>query len=285
MMKALSAAKATGGGGTKKEPAHAQAPSQGIWSGTVSFSLVAIPVRLVKSVEPGRISFHLLHAKDYSPLERTMFCPQEEKMVPSEEIIRGFEIEPGKHIMITDEELASVSPDRSRTIEIAEFIDMKDVDPLYYDHPYFLVPLKGGEKSYTLLAESMRRTNKAGVATFVLDEREYLVLIMSRDGALAVTTLHYSDEILPEGPAPAGEAPDEETNSIRKTIKRMMAGFSPEKYSNSRREKLLDIINKKEKRKIEVEAPEIEEEEEKAEGMADLMSALEKSMHTVKKGR
>jgi DNA end-binding protein Ku len=285
MMKESRTAKTSENGRKKEESATAQGPSQGIWSGTISFSLVAIPVRLVKSVEPGRISFHLLHAKDYSPLERTMFCPQEEKMVPPEEIIRGFEIEPGKHVMMTDEELASVSPDRSRTIEIAEFIDIQDVDPLYYDHPYFLVPLKGGEKSYTLLAESMRRTNKAGVATFVLDEREYLVLIMSRDGALAVTTLHYSDEILPQGPAPAGEAPDEETKSVKKTIKRMMSGFSPEKYSNGRREKLLDIINKKVKKKTEVQAPEIEEEEEKAEGMADLMSALEKSMHTVKKGK
>jgi DNA end-binding protein Ku len=280
MMKKESAPKAP----TKKtnEPALAEGASQGIWSGTVSFSLVAIPVRLVKSVEPGRISFHTLHAKDYSPLERRMFCPQEEKIVPPDEIIRGFELEPGKHVMITDEELESVSPDRSRTIEIAEFVDIREVDSIYYDHPYFLVPLKGGEKSYRLLAESMRRTNKAGIAKFVLDEREYVVLIMSKDGALAVSTLHYGDEILPDGGAAAEAVSDEEKNRIKKKIKAMMAGFAPEKYSNDRREKLLDIINRKVKKKAPVEAPEIEEEE-KAEGMADLMSALEKSMHKVKK--
>jgi len=131
--------------------------AHGIWSGTISFSLVAIPVQLVTAVEPGRVSFHLLHRKDYSPLARRMFCPEEGVMVPPEEIIRGYEIGPDKYLLITDEELESVSPERSRTIEIVEFIDMQEVDPIYYDHPYHLVPLKGGEKAYRLLAEVMRR--------------------------------------------------------------------------------------------------------------------------------
>ncbi|HMD68551.1 MAG TPA: Ku protein [Chitinivibrionales bacterium] len=285
-MKKPTKASAVSNIGKKTESAPKEIPSQGIWSGTVSFSLVAIPVRLVKSVEPGRVSFHMLHTKDYSPLERRMVCPEEEKIVPPEEIIRGFEIEPGKHVTVTDEELESVSPDRSRTIEITEFIDTREVDPIYYDHPYFLVPLKGGEKSYRLLAESMQRTNKAGVAKFVLDEREYLVLIMTREGALALSMLHYSDEILPgDTLAPAAdEAPEDEKNDIKRRIKGMMTDFAPEKYSNDRREKLLDLINKKVKKKAEVEAP-VVEEEEKTEGMADLMVALEKSMHKVKKGR
>jgi DNA end-binding protein Ku len=282
MMMQQGKAKAARSNGKKTESAPHEAPAQGIWSGTVSFSLVAIPVRLVKLVEPGRISLHLLHAKDFSPLERAMFCPEEEKIVPPEEIIRGFEIEPGKHVLITGEELESVSPERSRTIEIMEFIDIKEVDPLYYDHPYFLVPLKGGEKSYRLLAEAMQKTARAGVAKFVLDDREHLVVIMSRGGALAVSTLHYSDELLPDNAlAPASEASEE--NIIRKTIRGMMTGFAPEKYSNDRREKLLSIINKKVKKGAEVEAPE-PEEEETAEGVADLMSALEKSMHATKKG-
>ena len=157
---------------------------QGIWSGTISFSLVAIPVQAVKAVASGRVSFRMLHSKDYSPLARRMFCPKQEKIVPADEIIRGYEIGPDRYLPITDEELASVSPERSRTIEIVEFIDMKEVDPVYYDHPYYLVPLKGGEKSYRLLAEVMRRTNKAGLAKFVLAEREYLVAVKSMEGAL-----------------------------------------------------------------------------------------------------
>ncbi|HWR57289.1 MAG TPA: Ku protein, partial [Thermodesulfovibrionales bacterium] len=169
---------------------------QAIWTGTISFSLVAIPVQLVRAVESGRVSFRMLHSKDYSPLQRRMFCPVEEKIVPPEEIVRGYQIGPDKYILVTDEELESVTPERSRTIEIVDFIDMKEVDPLYFDHPYYLLPSKGGEKAYRLLVEAMRRTNKAGLAKFVLGEREYLVAVKSEDGALALITLHYSEEIL-----------------------------------------------------------------------------------------
>src|SRR5512133_809619 len=173
--------------------------AQGIWSGTISFSLVAIPVQLVRAVAPGRISFRLLHSTDYSPLSRRLFCPQQDTMVPPEEIVRGYELAPDRYLPVTNEELASVSPERSRTIEIVEFIDLDEVDPVYFDHPYYLVPLKGGEKSYRLLAECMRQTNRAGLAKFVLAEREYLVAVASREGALALVTLHYGDEVLPTG--------------------------------------------------------------------------------------
>jgi DNA end-binding protein Ku len=269
---------------TAKKPlaAHTETSLQGMWSGTVSFSLVAIPVTLVKAVEPGRISFHLLHATDYSPLERKMICPVHNKIVSPQETVRGYESEAGKYIVVTNEELESVSPDRSRTIEIQEFIDINDVDPIYFDHPYFLTPLKGGEKSYHLLAEAMHAMNRAGIAKFVMDEREYLVLLKSKDGALAINTLHYSDEILPAsapGPDVSG-ASSEEINSIKKSIKSMMKEFTPDKYANSRREKILNLLHKK--AKAQVESPEIDDGA-KTEGMADLMSALQESMRKVKK--
>ncbi len=258
---------------------------QGIWSGTISFSLVAIPVQLVKAVEPGRVSFRLLHSKDYSPLQRRMFCPEEDKMVPPDEIIRGYEIGPGKYILITDEELESVSPERSRTIEIVEFIDLKEVDSIYYDHPYYLVPSKGGEKAYRLLVEAMRRTNKAGLAKFVLGEREYLVAVKSTEGALALITLHYRDEILPdEGISPKEEGiEDEDKSRMQRNIKKMMADFNPGKYADGRRKKIVALLKKKVKEKAPVQAPEIEEEE--GEGPADLIAALEESMRKVKKSR
>ena len=210
---------------------------QGIWSGTISFSLVAIPVQLVKAVEPGRVSFRLLHNKDYSLLSRGMFCPREEKMVDPEEIIRGYEIGPGKYIPVTDEELESVSPERSRTIEIIEFINLADIDSIYYDHPYYLVPAKGGEKAYQLLAEVMRRTNKAGLAKFVLGEREYLVAIKSSEGALSLITMHYSKEILPDDNILPETRPVEsiEITRMKKIIKEMMADFNPVKHANERR--------------------------------------------------
>jgi DNA end-binding protein Ku len=259
--------------------------AQGIWSGTISFSLVAIPVRLVKAIEPGRVSFHLLHSKDYSPLARRMFCPEEQTIVPSDEIVRGYEILPDKYILMTDEELESVSPERSRTIEIVEFIDMEEVDPIYYDHPYYLVPSKGGEKAYGLLVEVLRRTNKGGLAKFVFGEREYLVTVASRDGALALTTLHYSEEILPqEDLSPKKEkVAAEEQSRMKKSIERMVQDFDPGKYANERRKRIVELLGKKSKETATVEAPQAQEEE--GEVAADLVAALEESMRKVKENR
>jgi DNA end-binding protein Ku len=256
---------------------------QGIWSGTISFSLVAIPVQLVKAVQPGRVSFHLLHKKDFSPLARRMFCPAEAALVPPEEIIRGYEIAPGQYLPITDEELASVSPERSRSIEIVDFIDLAEVDPIYFDHPYYLVPTKGGEKSYRLLVEVMARTNKAGLARFVLHEREYLVAVISLAGALALITLHYHEEILAEpdiAPA-AAEIDPAEKNRLKASIAKLLADFNPEAYADRRRETILALLKAKAKAQPLVEASAAEPEA--GAGPADLIAALEESMRQVKK--
>jgi DNA end-binding protein Ku len=255
---------------------------QTIWSGTISFSLVAIPVQLVRAVEPGRVSFRLLHSKDYSPLLRKMVCPLEGKMVPPEEMIRGYEIGPEKYILITDKELESLAPERSRTIEISEFIDLQDVDALYYDHPYYLVPAKGGEKAYRLLTEVMQRTNKAGLAKFVLGEREYLVAVKSREGALLLIILHYEKEILSaeEITPREGKVESAEKNRLKEIIQEMTAGFTPDKYVNDRRKKIMKLIKKKTKQQTPVAAPAVEEEE--GEGPADLIAVLQESMRQVK---
>jgi DNA end-binding protein Ku len=257
----------------------------GIWSGTISFSLVAIPVQLVRAIEPGRISFRMLHRKDFSPLARRMFCPAEQVLVPPEEIIRGYEIGPEKYILVTDEELESLSPERSRSIEIVEFIDIKEVDPAYFDQPYYLVPTKGGEKAYRLLVEVMRRTGKAGLAKFVLRDREYLVALKSTAGALALITLHYYEEILSdEDVSPKEEQLDPfEKSRIITNIEKMLADFDPEQYADERRKKIITLLKKKAKEQAPVEAPQTAEEE--GEGPADLIAALEESMRQVKKNR
>lgn len=256
---------------------------QGIWSGTISFSLVAIPVQLVRAVSPGHVSFRLLHDEDYSPLARKMLCPEQDRVVPPEEIIRGYEIAPDRYIPVTDEELESVSPERSRTIEIVEFIDMGEVDPVYFDHPYYLVPLKGGEKAYRLLVEVMARTNRAGLAIFVLAEREYLVAVRSREGALALTTLHYSEEVLPAEGMARGDGKVETAGKgrMKKSIKEMMTEFDPGKYADERRQKVMALLERKAREKAPVEAPRVEEAE--GEGPPDLMAALTEAMSQVKK--
>ncbi len=256
---------------------------QSIWSGTISFSLVAIPVQLVRAVEPGRVSFRMLHTKDYSPLQRRMVCPKEEKIVSPDEIIRGYEIAPDKYIVVTDKELESVTPERSRTIEITQFIDMADVDLIYYDYPYYLVPSRGGEKAYRLLVEIMRRTNKAGLARFVLREREYLVAITSTEGALSLMTLHYSNEILSDDEIAPKETKIEssEKSRVKKIVEKMVADFNPDTYANERRQKIVSFLEKKAKEKSAVEAPQAEEEE--GEGPTDLVAVLQESMRKVKK--
>lgn len=256
-----------------------------LWSGTISFSLVAIPVQLVKAIEPGRVSFRLLHGKDFSPLERKMFCPREEKIVSPEEIVRGYEIGPERYVLITDEELESLSPERSRSVEIVEFIDIKEVDPIFYDHPYYFLPSKGGEKAYRLLVEVMRRTNKAGIAKLVLHDRDTLVAIKSTGEALSLITLHYHRDILPDKGITPKESPVEagEKDLLKKNIKKMMTDFDPEKYADDRRKKLVALLTKKVKEKAMVEAPIVPEEE--GEGPADLVAALQEIMHKMKEKR
>jgi len=259
--------------------------AQGIWNGTISFSLVAIPVRMVTAVESGRVSFHLLHSKDYSRLTRKMFCPEEGKLVPPDEIVRGYELSPDKYVLMTDKELESVTPERSRTMEIIEFIDRKEIDPIYYGHPYYLVPAKGGEKAYQLLVEVMRRTNKAGLAKFVLAEREYLMAVISKEGALEVITLHYHDDILPcEDLLPKKSPVDaDEEKRVLNSIREMTKKFDPGQYADKRRTRIMELVMRKAKEQAPVEAPVLSEEE--GEGPADLIAALEESMRKVKENR
>ncbi len=205
--------------------------------------------------------------------------------MPPEEIVRGFEIAPDKYLLVTDEELESVSPERSRTIEIIEFIDLDEVAPVFFDHPYYLVPAKGGEKAYRLLVEVMRRTNKAGLAKFVLREREYLVAVQSLGEALALITLHYQEEVLPEEDVAAGEGGVEpkERDRLKKNVEKMMGEFDPGRYADTRREQIMDLLKKKAREKAPVQAPAVEEEE--GEGPADLIAALEESMRQMKQSQ
>ncbi|HMK44923.1 MAG TPA: Ku protein [Dissulfurispiraceae bacterium] len=262
---------------------HAEASAHAIWSGTITFSLVAIPVQLVRAVEPGRLAFHLLHAKDYSPLARRMYCPAEQRIVPPHEIVRGYEIGQDHFILMTDAELESVSPERSRTIEIVEFVDLSEVDSIYYDHPYYLVPQRGGEKAYGLLVEVLTRTNKAGLAKFVLAEREYLVAVRGAEGTLSVLTLHYPEEILSavDIASQEEESDIQEKDEIMKQVRQMITGFQPDKYIDIRRKRISDLLRKKAKKRALVEAPEVDEVEDEA--PVDLVAALKESIRKVKR--
>lgn len=258
---------------------------QAIWSGTISFSLVAIPVQMVKAVNPGRISFRMLHSKDHSPLSRKMMCPKEDKIVDSTDIVRGFEIAPDQYVTVTDKELESVSPERSRTIEITEFVDIDDIDDIYYDRPYYLIPAKGGEKAYHLLVTVLAQTGKAGLAKFVLGEREYFVALKATPPALSLITLHYTDELIPDEESQHKREKEHEllTGRITEMIGRELSSFSPERYANERRNKMSGLLERKMKKGKIVSAPITTEEEEAS--SVDLVNVLQESMRKVRNSR
>jgi DNA end-binding protein Ku len=255
--------------------------ARGIWAGTVSFGLVAIPVELFSALKGATPRFRMLHNKDFSPLQRRMVCPRDEAVLSPDEIIRAFEVEPDKYVPVSDEELDSISPTRSRTVEIIDFVDIDNIDLVFYDRPYYLLPSKGGEKPYQLLVKILKQSKKAGLAKFVLRNREYLVALRTLDNVLSLITLHYPEDILSdEEITPAKVVADSKQKAqIKKVMDRMEAKFNPEKYKDERREKIFALLKKKEKQGT-IEVPEMAEEEE--EEPVDLIDVLRESLAKTK---
>jgi DNA end-binding protein Ku len=261
-------------------------PARSLWSGTVSFGLVAIPVGIVTAIRPHRVAFHLLHDEDHARLERKMYCPQHSAFVHPEHIVKGYPID-DSFIVVSQEEIDSLEPERSQTIEITDFVDLDAVDPIYYDRPYYLEPRKGGEKPYSLLARALEKTQKVGIATFVMHDREYLVALRSINGVLCLVTLHYVDDITePEDIVPADAKPDtKQVNELARKIKNSAADFDPKKYKNDYIEKVRDLLQQKIEQDQIVEAPGGIEEEAEAEEAPDLVAALEESLKKAQKKR
>jgi len=256
-----------------------------IWTGTVSFGLVAIPVRLIAAVRPGRVSFRTLHDKDYSPLTRRMYCPVKNRIINPEHIVRGYEIEKDKYVPVYDNELESLSPERSRTIEVMDFVDLNEIDHVFFNRPYYLLPSEGGEKPYRLLVEAMKKQNKCGVAKFVMRDREHLVILKTIGKALGLVTLHYANEVLAEDDVrPARtEVSKKEVERTVSVIKGMQKKFEPQRYSDEYQKKILELLNERAKKQGTVESPAATPGEGGARP-EELIAALEESLEKAKKG-
>ncbi|HEX8744421.1 MAG TPA: Ku protein [Thermoleophilaceae bacterium] len=258
-----------------------------LWNGSLSFGLVNVPVALHSAVRDEGVHFRQIHEKDGAPIDTRRFCAEEDVEVPWEEIVRGYEVSKGKWVTLTDEELAAAEPRKTRTIDIEEFVDLAEIDPIHFDHPYFLVPPdgEGAARAYRLLVEVMDREGKAAIGRFVLRTKEYLVAIRVRDGALSLTTMLFHDEVRPaKGIGPGSSkrtAPaKEEVEQAVALIDALTRKFDPSRYRDRHRERLLAIIRDKKKgRKIKL--PEAEDEPKAA---PDLMAALEESLARAKKG-
>jgi len=254
-----------------------------MWTGSISFGLVNIPVKLFSAVHHQEVSFHQLHNKDGGRIRQKRVCEVDGKEVSYEDIDKGYEVSPGNYVMIDPKELQKLNPKATRAIDIEDFVDLEDVDPLFYDGNYYLAPDKGAAKPYALLLEAMRRTKKVGIARMVMRTKQYLCAIRPRGDALVLHTLLYADEIVSEDDvesigkhtAPAAR----ELHMAEQLVGSLSGKWTPDKYHDEYREQVLDMIKKKAEGQ-EIVAPVAEEEPQK---VVNLMDALRKSLSNVGK--
>jgi DNA end-binding protein Ku len=259
--------------------------ARSLWSGSLSFGLVNVPVALFSGIKDTDLHFRQLHAKDDTPVEIRRFCAEEDVEVPYDEIAHGYETEDGDLVVLTDAELATAAPRKTRTIDIEAFVDLDAVDPIHFDHPYVVMPAgdaEGTQRAYRLLLEVMERTERAALGRFVMRTKEYLVLIRAREGRLVLTTLLWHDEVRPAKDVPKPTKRDKpakkEVDEAVALIEALSCDWDPSRYEDSFQKRLRKIIRDKSKGKT-IEVP---EDEEPPAPVPDLMAALEESLAEIK---
>lgn len=247
-------------------------------TGTVSFGLVAIPVKLYSTTESSKsIRFNMIHEACGSRVQYKYYCPTDDELVDRDELVKGYEFAKGQYVLFSTEELAALEPETSNAIEIHEFVPLGEVDPIYYEKSYFLGPDKGGAKPYRLLAEAMRETARAALAKYGARGKDYLVLLRPYDGGLIMQQLYYADEIRGFDQVPVDEAkvqPAELELALQIIEGISSESFDPERYEDTRRQRTWELIERK------IEGQEIvapPAPDQKAQ-VVDLMQALKASL-------
>jgi DNA end-binding protein Ku len=256
-----------------------------LWSGSLSFGLVNVPVQLMSAARDLDFHFHELHAKDKVRIEQRRYCSKEDVEVMFEEVAHAYDLD-GKQVVVTDAELASVEPRKTRTIDIEAFVELDEIDPIYFDHPYLIAPAGDSEgtlRAYRLLVEVMGHTERAALGRFVMRTKEYLAAIRARDGALSLSTMLFHDEIRPTKPIKTGgkKPPKKELDQAVALIEALSTDWDPASYEDCYRKRLRRVIEDKRKRRT-IEVPEAEKEPTPA---PDLMEALERALENVNAGR
>lgn len=246
-----------------------------VWKGYIAFGLVSIPVRLHPAARAEHVSFHLVHAKDNTRVKQQLWCPTDERAVPREELVNGYEIKKGKFVQVTDEELKKIAPKSTETMEISSFVELADVDPIYYDTSYYVAPEAAGKKAYRLLVAAMEKTGYAAVAKVGMHRREYIVVIRPHQNGLALHTLHYRNEVraVPAQEKNGAKVDSREVEMAESLIKKLAGPFKPEKFEDEYRTRVQKLIDAKAKGK-ELKA----EPEKKMAPVIDLMEALKQSL-------
>ena len=260
--------------------------ARAIWSGAISFGLVNIPVKLYSAVSKKTVRFHQLDSKDNSRIQQKRVNPNTGEEVPYEQLVKGYELSPDRYVVIRPEELESVEPKKTRTIEIEDFVEIDQIDPIYYDHPYYLAPGQGAAKPYKLLLEAMKETGRVAIARVVIRSKEQLVAIRPRDGVLTMETLLFGDEVV--DPDDLGDdleavkdakAAKKEVDMAQQLVESLSSDFDPSKYRDEYRDTVLDMIE----RKAEGQEIAIQETPDEPEEVPDLMAALEASISQSKR--
>jgi DNA end-binding protein Ku len=251
-----------------------------IWKGSISFGLVNIPIALYPATRREELKFRLLRKSDLSPVNYKRVAEKDGKEVPWDQIVKGYEYEKGKYVVLKDEDFERVDLEATQTVDIQDFVDLDDIDPMFFYKPYYLEPLKGGDKAYTLLRDSLKDSKKVGIAKVVIKTRQYLAGVKPEDGALVLELMHFGDELIDPNelhvPKKA-EADKREMNMAKSLINSMSSKWNPEKYHDDYREALIEVIEQK----VEADGKEIEEKPKKAPKptkVIDLVSVLQKSL-------
>jgi len=253
-----------------------------IWSGAISFGLVNVPVKLYSAVSRKSVRFHQLHEETGARIQQRRVDPTTGEEVAYENIVKGYELSPERYVVITPEELESLDPAKTRSIDITDFVSLQDIDPIFFDHPYYLAPATGGEKAYELLRQAMEDSGKVAIGRVVIRSKESLVAIRPSGHALTMETMLFADEVveaesLDELPVEA-DASKRELQMAEQLIDSLSGDFDPDKYRDEYRERVLELIE----RKAEGEEIAIQPAPEEPAKVPDLMAALEASIKAVK---
>src|SRR3954466_16046653 len=255
-----------------------------IWTGAISFGLVNVPVKLYSAVSKKTVRFHQLHDKDGVRIQQKRVCPADDEEVPYEHIVKGYEITPEQYVVIEPGELEAIEPRKTKTIDIEDFVDQEDIDPIYYDHPYYLMPGTGATKPYKLLVDAIEDAGKVGIARVVIRQKEQLVALRPADGVLAMSTMNFADEVV--DPDKFDETPDDvetskrELDMAKQLIESLTSEWEPEKYHDTYRERVLELIEQKAEGK-EIAVQPVEEPQP----VPDLMAALEASVKAARQDK
>src|ERR1051326_6703743 len=219
-----------------------------IWKGNISFALVSIPISLFSATRRNELSFHYLHKKDMSPVSYKRFCDSEDTEVPWEEITRGYEFEKGQYIEITDEDLDKADIELTKTIQIVEFVHEDEIDPLFFDKPYYLEPQKGGDRAYALMRDALAASKKVGIAKVVLKSREHLAAVKSVGEMMTLQTMRFAHEIVETDSLNLPKKADiskKEMDLANTLIDSMSDKFDPKKYKDDYYDKVMEVIQMK----------------------------------------